>query len=183
MVITKRTPPKSLQFKTKQEHAITNSGESSFRVLYYGNASSVPFMWESHPGTPKHATTESSLPPLTPPPAYNFFSQTYKSSNQPTSLRTLFLSPSVKNNPHSSTSDSSISSYDSSLKTTTSLRSLFLDSSSRKGHVGSVNCGEDSGSPRSILCFGGGSRKVNRMKKVKNVLMSIGSHGKTHKIS
>ncbi|XP_062179295.1 uncharacterized protein LOC133883909 [Phragmites australis] len=43
----------------------------SFRV-YYGVASagSVPFMWESAPGTPKNAISDTTLPPLTPPPSY-----------------------------------------------------------------------------------------------------------------
>ncbi|XP_006645533.2 serine/arginine repetitive matrix protein 2 [Oryza brachyantha] len=43
----------------------------SFRV-YYGVASagSVPFMWESQPGTPKNAICDAVLPPLTPPPSY-----------------------------------------------------------------------------------------------------------------
>ncbi|KAI3705001.1 hypothetical protein L1987_75231 [Smallanthus sonchifolius] len=61
-----------------------NGVGESFRVLYYGSAAagSVPFMWESQPGTPKHALTESSLPPLTPPPSYHQRSQKYKSSMQ-----------------------------------------------------------------------------------------------------
>jgi hypothetical protein len=43
----------------------------SFRV-YYGVASggSVPFVWESTPGTPKNAISDTKLPPLTPPPSY-----------------------------------------------------------------------------------------------------------------
>jgi hypothetical protein len=43
----------------------------SFRV-YYGVASagSVPFLWESQPGTPKNAMSDAVLPPLTPPPSY-----------------------------------------------------------------------------------------------------------------
>uniref|UniRef100_A0A0E0PKX4 Uncharacterized protein n=1 Tax=Oryza rufipogon TaxID=4529 RepID=A0A0E0PKX4_ORYRU len=44
----------------------------SFRV-YYGVASagSVPFLWESAPGTPKNdAIFAAALPPLTPPPSY-----------------------------------------------------------------------------------------------------------------
>ncbi|KAG2620107.1 uncharacterized protein LOC120665891 [Panicum virgatum] len=43
----------------------------SFRV-YYGVASagSVPFMWESAPGTPKNSISDTTLPPLTPPPSY-----------------------------------------------------------------------------------------------------------------
>jgi hypothetical protein len=43
----------------------------SFRV-YYGVASagSVPFLWESQPGTPKNSPSTAALPPLTPPPSY-----------------------------------------------------------------------------------------------------------------
>lgn len=43
----------------------------SFRV-YYGVASagSVPFLWESQPGTPKSSPSTAVLPPLTPPPSY-----------------------------------------------------------------------------------------------------------------
>uniref|UniRef100_A0A0D9Y3Q9 Uncharacterized protein n=1 Tax=Oryza glumipatula TaxID=40148 RepID=A0A0D9Y3Q9_9ORYZ len=43
----------------------------SFRV-YYGVASAgtVPFLWESQPGTPKNAMSDAVLPPLTPPPSY-----------------------------------------------------------------------------------------------------------------
>jgi Protein of unknown function (DUF688) len=41
----------------------------SFRI--YGAApTSVPFVWESQPGTPKVADSASSIPPITPPPSY-----------------------------------------------------------------------------------------------------------------
>ncbi|KAL0805580.1 hypothetical protein Bca101_098071 [Brassica carinata] len=45
--------------------------EQDERSFYYGGAS-VPFVWESRPGTPKHNHfSEFSLPPpLTPPPSY-----------------------------------------------------------------------------------------------------------------
>ncbi|EOA21615.1 hypothetical protein CARUB_v10002028mg [Capsella rubella] len=48
----------------------------SFRIYYYdGAAGSVPFEWESHPGTPKHPSSElPTLPPLTPPPSHFPFS-------------------------------------------------------------------------------------------------------------
>lgn len=54
----------------------SNKGESSFRFYYYGgssSSSSIPFHWESEPGTPKHSFTNSTQlnPPLTPPPSYN----------------------------------------------------------------------------------------------------------------
>ncbi|KAL0844661.1 hypothetical protein Bca101_017907 [Brassica carinata] len=44
---------------------------SSSRIYYYGGAS-VPFLWETRPGTPKHSLFSESfrLPPLTPPPSY-----------------------------------------------------------------------------------------------------------------
>ncbi|KAI3757802.1 hypothetical protein L6452_05345 [Arctium lappa] len=218
MVRTKgTTSPKAfqLQFKLKQSDQATinnnnnnGDGESSFRLLYYASAGSVPFMWESHPGTPKHSTTQSSLfPTLTPPPAFH----------PTTSLRTLFLDASFRKPrveaaapPPSSTSYSS-ASYDSSPQSRTSLRSLFLASSSRKGHVAAspvysslpstpmefrrrragvmeekhvdVGGGGGDGSPTSTLCFGGGLMMVCRIKKkVKNALMSIGGHGKSDNV-
>lgn len=49
-----------------------SSMQASFRMLYYGGATgSVPFVWESQPGTPKHKLSDQyPLPPLTPPPQY-----------------------------------------------------------------------------------------------------------------
>ncbi|NP_001143000.2 hypothetical protein Zm00014a_028330 [Zea mays] len=50
----------------------SSAAAPSFRV-YYGVASagSVPFLWESQPGTPKNdAVSTATLPPLTPPPSY-----------------------------------------------------------------------------------------------------------------
>lgn len=42
---------------------------------YHGGSSvSVPFMWESEPGTPKVKLRENPLPPLTPPPSYCYTS-------------------------------------------------------------------------------------------------------------
>ncbi|KAJ9545612.1 hypothetical protein OSB04_025319 [Centaurea solstitialis] len=203
---TKGTTPKALQFqlqfkmKKKQEAqgTTTNGNGSSGVLLYYGDASagSVPFMWESHPGTPKHAPTQSPLPrpppTLTPPPAT-------------ASLRTLFLASSFrKQQPHveakaAPSSYSSVSSYDSptSNQSRTSLRSLFLASSSRKlahvaaeplpssmeiwrrrKHVGGGGGGGGGGSP-TWWCFGGGGlnlMKVCRIKKLRNALMAIGGH-------
>ncbi|KAK3138477.1 hypothetical protein QOZ80_5AG0369400 [Eleusine coracana subsp. coracana] len=50
------------------------SGNPSFR--YYGaGPGAVPFVWESHPGTPKDAYSSSSsaavVPAITPPPSYH----------------------------------------------------------------------------------------------------------------
>ncbi|CAL9113591.1 unnamed protein product [Musa textilis] len=38
--------------------------------VYYGDATgAVPFLWESRPGTPKNTISNTTLPPLTPPPS------------------------------------------------------------------------------------------------------------------
>ncbi|KAF8114718.1 hypothetical protein N665_0034s0057 [Sinapis alba] len=51
--------------------AVDHEEQEEERSSYYGRAS-VPFVWESRPGTPKHNHfSEFSLPPpLTPPPSY-----------------------------------------------------------------------------------------------------------------
>lgn len=62
----------------------STKGESSFRFYYRGgssSSSSIPFHWESEPGTPKHKFEKSTLsnPPLTPPPSYNNNNQSINS--------------------------------------------------------------------------------------------------------
>lgn len=59
----------------------TSMANTSSRVFsYYGETSvAVPFTWEEQPGTPKHPLSETSLPPLTPPPSY--YSNYSRSSN------------------------------------------------------------------------------------------------------
>ncbi|KAG6402054.1 hypothetical protein SASPL_138924 [Salvia splendens] len=65
--------------------------EAPITVLYYGGAAgSVPFLWESQPGTPKHKLSDGPLPPLTPPPQYR--------------SRNLASSPSLKKKHYSKTS-------------------------------------------------------------------------------
>ncbi|GAA0150642.1 hypothetical protein Leryth_007598 [Lithospermum erythrorhizon] len=73
--------------KEQNSGSIVNhqKGESSFRVMYYGDAiGSVPFLWESRPGTPKHTlfSDTSSIPPLTPPPSYQLSPKTNDSKFQ-----------------------------------------------------------------------------------------------------
>ncbi|EER96097.1 uncharacterized protein LOC8069128 [Sorghum bicolor] len=53
---------------------------ASFRVYYSLGAGTVPFLWESKPGTPKSSATPAALatagartttvPPISPPPSY-----------------------------------------------------------------------------------------------------------------
>ncbi|ESQ40033.1 hypothetical protein EUTSA_v10014604mg [Eutrema salsugineum] len=61
---------------TKQRFSSPASACPSFRIYYYdGAAGSIPFEWESHPGTPKHPSSElPPPPPLTPPPSHFSFS-------------------------------------------------------------------------------------------------------------
>ncbi|KAK7300814.1 hypothetical protein RJT34_11665 [Clitoria ternatea] len=47
---------------------------------YHNESASIPFDWESQPGTPKVRFKENSLPPLTPPPSY-FQNATTKKPN------------------------------------------------------------------------------------------------------
>ncbi|GKU98273.1 hypothetical protein SLEP1_g11296 [Rubroshorea leprosula] len=47
-----------------------SAANSSARVYYGGARGAVPFVWELQPGTPKHPSADTTLPPLTPPPSY-----------------------------------------------------------------------------------------------------------------
>ncbi|URE01159.1 hypothetical protein MUK42_03701 [Musa troglodytarum] len=48
----------------------SSSATPSFRVYHEVVPASVPFVWESQPGTPKATFAATQLPPLTPPPSY-----------------------------------------------------------------------------------------------------------------
>ncbi|KAL6533035.1 hypothetical protein OROMI_027147 [Orobanche minor] len=112
------------RFLSRERHNPPKQGEASFRVLYYGGAaSSVPFMWESQPGTPKHTFSSGNPPPpLTPPPYYQSSPRAnppprkkgYKNSKI---LKSIFPKSHCKKinasplfSPHSSSSSSSFSS-------------------------------------------------------------------------
>ncbi|URE04767.1 hypothetical protein MUK42_03728 [Musa troglodytarum] len=47
----------------------SSSATPSFRVYHEVVPASVPFVWESQPGTPKATFAATQLPPLTPPPS------------------------------------------------------------------------------------------------------------------
>ncbi|KAL2555843.1 uncharacterized protein Fot_00582 [Forsythia ovata] len=67
--------PKFMQIKQDEKLFSRDNSreEASFKVLYYGGAAgAVPFMWESQPGTPKQSFSDAPLPPLKPPPSYQF---------------------------------------------------------------------------------------------------------------
>ncbi|KAE8790855.1 hypothetical protein D1007_34666 [Hordeum vulgare] len=54
----------------------SSRAEASFRVYYSLGAGTVPFVWETKPGTPKRtidpvaAADDDVLPPILPPPLY-----------------------------------------------------------------------------------------------------------------
>ncbi|KAG5558102.1 hypothetical protein RHGRI_008123 [Rhododendron griersonianum] len=153
--------------------------EPSFRVLYYGGSSgSVPFTWESQPGTPKHPVLTSGphssrLPPLTPPPSYRFPSSPKtnavpKKGPKPNLLFAIFpkLFPSRKNHvpppplSSSSVSSSCSSGSYSSASTLKNPRSWF--SFPRRSNVcfrvdeedHDIELRSSTGSPASTLWFG-----------------------------
>ncbi|CAM8971530.1 unnamed protein product [Rhodiola kirilowii] len=120
-----------------------NTKNGSFRGL----PSSVPFTWESQPGTPKHhfhSGTVQPLPPLTPPPSY--YSTHSSIKRQTTSFRsnpihTLFLKLNItkpqSTNHDAQPSSPSMSSYSSSSSWSSSSSTTHCPSSRRRSRFGS----------------------------------------------
>ncbi|XP_040992649.1 uncharacterized protein LOC121239469 [Juglans microcarpa x Juglans regia] len=117
-------PPKSLQTKQKdcrffsKNHSREFSRQKSFEDYQGGASASVPFTWESQPGTPKiqfrQASTTTDLPPdLTPPPSYYSSTATkrpIKKNSRPSNLlRSIFPSRKSRDLPLSPASSSWIS--------------------------------------------------------------------------
>ncbi|MCD7470688.1 hypothetical protein HAX54_010709 [Datura stramonium] len=144
----------------------TAKGESSFRYYYCGGSSgSIPFVWESQPGTPKHKFSDTCLPPLTPPPSYqtnshlkslkkqsksNFFFSIFPKI----SSKRIIFSPSLTSPSVSSSCSSSFSM--SSVQRNYRSRSEIEEYDHDKLQIPS--------SPTSTLCFGCGMRKSKRFQ-------------------
>lgn len=151
--------------------------DSSFRVYYNGALSgSVPFFWESQPGTPKHRLNELTVPPLTPPPSYHLkSSNTTKGSSSSSKkllsaksnlLRILFLKARGKKKSSSSTNTPGDNDGRKSVipSPTTTLEESKLRERRRFASRGSLSSSSDwslndgdqgfDGLPASILCFG-----------------------------
>nr|XP_011469968.1 PREDICTED: uncharacterized protein LOC105353079 [Fragaria vesca subsp. vesca] len=183
----------------------TSVGNSSCRVYYGAAAGAVPFMWESQPGTPKHTLSETSLPPLTPPPSYsvNTNPKHYSSSTiQRSGARAKALLDSIipralkfrkagRNMSPTSSSVSWSSSSSSSWSSTSKGTQKPYNSVSRVP-FGYDDEDEDedirrSGSPTSTLCFGikrRGSefvRSCSSVRKIKFAFMSIASHDQSRR--
>lgn len=168
----------------------SSAANPSLRVYYGGASGAVPFLWESQPGTPKHPSLAAALPPLTPPPSYQFSPRRARSARK-SSTRTGLLNtilpqltqrkPRPPTSPPGSLSSSSLSSSASSFSPmgSSNYRSRF--SSPRSSFSSVADDDEsDAGSPTSTLCFGarhGGFRRWYKMVIVKNALLSIVGRG------
>ncbi|CAH2058615.1 unnamed protein product [Thlaspi arvense] len=168
---------------------------SSSRIYYYGGAS-VPFLWETQPGTPKHSLFSESfrLPPLTPPPS--FYSSSSSSGNKLSKVRTkqtrfvktLFNGKHHVSRPSFSWSSTTSSSSSSSSFSSSSPRSkaehrakkCYLSCS--RSHVkddDEEEIGSSSSSPTSTLCYKRGFS--SSMGCMKRALCSVLSNGSSRK--
>ncbi|KAJ7959560.1 Alkylated DNA repair protein [Quillaja saponaria] len=186
---------KSLQIKQddrffsrlmSKETSMANS--SSIRVPYYGGGSvSVPFMWESQPGTPKHTlfSDQTTLPPLTPPPSYCSYSKSNSKPNRFSNILPLrsFVSSKKPHSPSFSFSSSSSSSSSSWSSSSYSI-SYSMVKGKNQGTIHS-NLPSPSRSPVSIIKdqkvkhkssngFRGGCYQFGNMK---NALLAVVGHG------
>ncbi|KAE8714726.1 putative Structural maintenance of chromosomes protein 1 [Hibiscus syriacus] len=175
------------KFFTRLMSKETSTANSSCRVYYGGASGAVPFIWESHSGTPKHPSSDTSIPPLTSPPSYNSSLNSkskHKKGFKPTFLTSIFprLIYAGKTQASPSSSRSSISSS-SSFSSWPSLHhsgssALSKTSLNRKMRYFSCSrslvhdCMDDDdnhvdeglGSPTSTLCFGIKPRNLNGFK-------------------
>ena len=130
------------------------SKESSMSNPSFRIALAVPFVWESQPGTPKHTFSEDTLPPLTPPPSYNFNLNTYKKKEKKHSKSNLLLTLLPKLNLKKMILSSSYPSWSSSSSSSKVVPMAKFGKKKLLGY-GSSNDNEGGGasSPSSKSCF------------------------------
>ncbi|ESQ44457.1 hypothetical protein EUTSA_v10006243mg [Eutrema salsugineum] len=173
------------------------------RSSYYGGAS-IPFVWESRPGTPKHNhfSNRSFLPPLTPPPSYYSSSgilSTPKRQNKVRTKLSRILSMSLfhdlrKSSNSSKKTTNCVSGSSFSWSSTSSSSSLSSSpphslrkpvSLSKKSTVlyASYKEHELRSSPTSTLCYSNGGIKgfSSSMGSMKRALFSVPRQGSTGK--
>ncbi|WMV33658.1 hypothetical protein MTR67_027043 [Solanum verrucosum] len=138
------------------KESTVKGGESSFRYYYCGGSScSIPFVWESQPGTPKHKFSDISLPPLTPPPSYQTNAPLRKQSKS-----NFFFSifPKIIPSKRITTSPSVSSSCSSSSFSISSVQTMAYNSSNRRNYrfeeYDHDKMQQIPSSPTSTLCFG-----------------------------
>ncbi|XP_022735260.1 YLP motif-containing protein 1-like [Durio zibethinus] len=155
-----------------KENSVANP---SFRVYYGGVSGAVPFMWESQPGTPKHTFSDTSLPPLTPPPSYysKSNSKPIKKHSRSGLLHALFpkMISLKKTNPVPSSPSSSSSSYWSSSPIFLAMspgkynsRSRFSTPRSSFDSRADYEEAAAIGSPTSTLCFAIGRGSISKLR-------------------
>ncbi|GER55739.1 hypothetical protein STAS_33426 [Striga asiatica] len=110
---------KPLSLHNKLLSKETSKSNPSFRIYYGELPSSVPFTWETIPGTPKHhhasAGDHHIPPPLTPPPSYHAHSNSLRASSEnPSRPKILFQNLLRHINPKKPSLGSSSSSSSSS---------------------------------------------------------------------
>ncbi|XP_062208344.1 uncharacterized protein LOC133909811 [Phragmites australis] len=167
----------------------------SFRV-YYGVASagSVPFLWESQPGTPKNAISTATLPPLTPPPSYYTTKQqtTHKAAaatSKKQSKPSIFSAILPKIILHRRSRSSSSAPASSSCSSSSSWSSASFQSpacSSMRSRVHAFSAGDDSEDEQEPpTCFSVRHESFRAFKScrvamtVRSALASVGGHGST----
>lgn len=174
----------------------TPNGDGSFRVLYYGGGGSVPFTWESQPGTPKQTSEDRArAPPLTPPPSYQLGSPRTdhplrkKHHHPPKSSK---ICKSIFSRNSASKKSDVVPTFSPSSSQSSSSYSLSspppkarFPSADRLG----LSCDEpEPSSPSSTLCFGPRSNGDSRMFRdyydpimnVKKMVLSIVGHAKNN---
>ncbi|CAL9069818.1 uncharacterized protein LOC103972652 [Musa acuminata AAA Group] len=139
------------------------SATPSFRVYYGVSSGSVPFVWESQPGTPKATVAAAGLPPLTPPPSHFHHPRKIMATKKKrrrasrfSVLATLFRRIILRKPcmPRSPLPFSPVSSLTSSPFTRlSSSNSLQRSSFSSGGDDNDDDDDSDGGSTRSMLCF------------------------------
>ncbi|KAE8717836.1 putative Structural maintenance of chromosomes protein 1 [Hibiscus syriacus] len=179
---------------TSRETSMANSSST----VYYGGASvAIPFDWESHPGTPKHPSSDTTLPPLAPPPLYHSSMKskpkpmTKKSLKPSTVLGSIFRKLIFPRKNHASLPSSSWSPFHGSGSFSSFMNRKTIHR--RRGHFSCLcsrshvhNCMDDGddddirlGSRASTLCFGVKAKPRNRtefrgsqpMAKMKKALL------------
>ncbi|XP_020578863.1 uncharacterized protein LOC110023677 [Phalaenopsis equestris] len=157
----------------------TSASNPSFRVYYGVAAGSVPFLWESQPGTPKHAMADSSLPPLTPPPSY-YFSSNKKANFIKSHKQSLFqaMLPRLRK-PHAPPPPLASASSSSGSHRRARSSSSTISSFSSNSRVDEEEQ-EEGLSPTSTLCIGE-RRGCYSMIGMKKALLSIVGSGSCHR--
>ncbi|XP_039046109.1 uncharacterized protein LOC120186165 [Hibiscus syriacus] len=172
---------------------------SSSKVYYGGASVAIPFDWESHPGTPKHPSSDTVLRPLAPPPSYHSSMKskpmTKKSLKPSTVLGSIFRKLIAPRKNHASSPSASLSwsplhgsssSFSSFMnRKILHRRRSYFSCSCPRSHI--HNCMDDDDgddnrirSPVPTLCFGFKAKPRNQiefkgsqsMTKMKKALLS-----------